>query len=205
MAKTKVQDVAVPVAAVGAIGLGGYLLWGVLKSVRDTFDNLGGALDDASGAVGSVVHDASKLTEVAATGALWPGIQNGVINQDGNKDGTKKTVEKPDLDIRVLTKDDEVRNVNLFLDIKAKYTRVTLKVVDKKTGRGVPFATIHGSFKTLLTAKVLGKIKVQTDNEGYYRNLNWTVRDVAGTAKEDDLVVFATAPGYNDSQKVVLK
>lgn len=203
----RLQTAGVITGAILIIGLLAFLLIPVFKSLREALEGLegiGDGLKDVLEGVGDVVGEAGDLASKAGTAAFNPGIVPGIINQEGNRDGSSKTVEKPDLEVRVLTKDDEVRKVNKWLDLKAKYTRATLKVVDKATGKGVPFATIHGRYKYALTDKTLGPLTLTTDREGYYRNLNWTVRDVAGTAKEDDLVVYATAPMFNDSAKVVL-
>jgi hypothetical protein len=200
-AKGKAIDRAVtlgvPAAVVAVVAVGAYLLYKIARPVGGALEAGGDAAKNLLDAVASVTEGTAALgsaagsTAGAAAELLNPLPYDGHVTLQVPYDGTK-----PALVIRRLKAD---RN---WTSWGQKYTEVTMEAVDKATGKRVPGVTfyIEPMFELY---RLLHSQKYQAQ-DGWIRYVH-KVANIAGTDQEDDFYVWATAPGYNRSDRVGVK
>lgn len=163
-----------------------YLVVKLFKSGKELLDPL--------------VEGAKAVTQaVGSTAAVGAGLASGAGGSNLNQDAKDFDERRDQLRIEVLRKKDTTPGAS-------KRTEVDLKVVNARTGQGVPYAVLKGrfSFNATQTAQGRNVRRLVANAQGLYTNLYWTVLNVPGTDKEDDLVFVAEKTGFNPSSPVTL-
>jgi hypothetical protein len=173
-----------------------YLLWQVLKPVGDAAKKGAGAVSAAVGGVKNLAEGFENLAEgvsavptAAGQGAevvgaiLYPASTNGYEPIAEDFSAANKEMRL------VLVK---VENLS-YLGIKRK--KSYWRVEDRQTGKNIP-ATLHYHLKFAPSRAVLD------DGTSLYNGfepatIDVKVGDVPVTDAEEDIEVYATAPGYN--------
>lgn len=201
---TLASNALIGAGVVAAIGAGAYVILqgrGLFTGAADLLNTTGDTartvgedasriIEDTTGLGRDLVGGADRYLRIG--GDLIGGASSGGLSQE------RKDAALGELKVLVLGKKDENK-------WGKKYTAATFQVIDAKTGRAVPYATVHVHFQFNATRRALGNQTLQTDSQGLYRGFSWTVADVPGTAKEDDAIITASAPGYNTSQPVEVR
>lgn len=161
---------------VATVGAVGYVAY----KAADGLSRLGGGLGNAAGDVGDAV---SNITGTVAS-FTYPNVVHAPDPGTG-----------PELKLRVVT--HTVRKIAL-----GTVHYATVEVTSD--GRPVRGARVSGSFVFAATRKLLGTPGGITNSSGRY-SFRWTVAKVPFTDAEDDVTLWATAPGFARSQAVLLE
>lgn len=197
----RAQTAGIAVAGVAVVGIGGYLLYRILKPTGDAAEKVGEAVGAIAGGVKDLAQGAAAITE-----AVKDTAQFGASFVDSTQ-GANKIAPKPGdfavgrAQLRLSTYDKKDSSPGI-----SKKTTVSFKVTRADTGQAVPYATITGVPHKAVNRRMLGDRIIRTcDDGGRYTGLEWTVVDLAGTDSEDDITFVATHPDFNPSPEVTVK
>lgn len=186
----------------------GYLAWRMRKGLGETADGLSsavGGISTALGAAGQGVGDVATIVTSPFKG-IKQGVDRSVVPFFGGSTKADRFVTaddfksgRPDLRLEVLDKKDSGGNWSL------SQKRTVVKVRVTANGRPVQGAEIAVRLTHPGTKWTSDNIDRHfTDIRGE-TTVSWWVRDLPGTAAEDDAILQAKAAGYNPSNRITAK